>query len=145
MGLKMMRWMGLKESSCSTHLTCYCSVLGAEELRGVEQCQGSECHAPQVRADPILWDVWFRGGSSCSCPSIPKPAEERSGFSNGFSSHFLSLFSNFCCWGIKDNGLWLWHFATLGHTQERLPAVFLHQQIQWGVYQRHVCILNTWG
>lgn len=35
--LKMMRWVGLRQSSCSTHLTWYCSVLGAGELGGAEQ------------------------------------------------------------------------------------------------------------
>lgn len=36
----MMEWVGLKQSSCSTHFTWLCSVLG-----GVEQCQGSESRA----------------------------------------------------------------------------------------------------
>lgn len=79
-----MRWVGLKQSGCSIHLTWYCSVL--------EQCQGSECHVPQLREAPVLWDVWLRGGSSCPCPVIPSLQRKDQDFHMGFEAVFYLCF-----------------------------------------------------
>lgn len=87
-----MRWVGLKHSSSSTHLTWYCSVLGAGELGGVEQCQGSECHVPWLRAVLVLWDVWLRDGRSCPCPIIPRLQRKGQDFQTGFEAIFYLCF-----------------------------------------------------